>query len=666
VTVTAAGGNSPVITTTSLPAATAGVAYGAALTASGGKLPYRWTLSAGTLPQGLSLDSTSGNITGTTNQSGTFAFTAQVTDSASLSDTQPLSLSVFTQNNSGFDGPAELPRVYLKTTLMDTPAPGKTISVSAGGDFQGALNSASCGDTIQLQAGAIFPGQFTLPAKSCDDQHWIIIRTSASDSSLPAEDTRVKPCYAGVASLPGRPPFSCSQTQNVLSQLVYTQTSGSGPIFLAAGANHYRLIGLEITRSTGTGYIGSLASVSSGQADHIVFDRVWMHGTATDETGRGLYLNGMTNAAVVDSFFTDFHCTSAVGACTDAQAISGGSGSTQDGPFKIVDNFLEASSECILFGGGPATTTPTDIEIRRNHLFKPMTWKLGQPGFVGGKGGSPFVVKNHFELKNAQRVLFEGNILENTWGGFSQSGYSILLTPKNQNWNGTNVCPICQVTDVTIRYSTISHVGSGITLATDLSGAGGMALAGERYSVHDITVDDISASTYQGNGTLFLVLNTWNGNVLNSITINHITGFTDSGTHLLSLENLTTNPAMSGFNFTNNIVEAGRYPVWSAGGGSTNCGYSDVPVTSIPLCFNQYAFSDNAIMATPGAFPPSKWPSSNYFPADANAVQFVNYKNANGGDYHLSPSSPYKNAGSDGKDLGADIDAILAATSGVY
>src|SRR5205823_8514024 len=141
----------------------------------------------------LNLDPTSGDIAGTTNQSGTFAFTAQVTDSASLSDTQPLSLSVFTQNNSGFDGPAELPRVYLKTTLADTPTPGKTTSVNAGGDFQGALNSASCGDTIQLQAGAIFTGPFTLPAKSCDDQHWITIRTGASDSSLPAEGTRVTP-----------------------------------------------------------------------------------------------------------------------------------------------------------------------------------------------------------------------------------------------------------------------------------------------------------------------------------------------------------------------------------------------------------------------------------------------------------------------------------------
>jgi len=48
--------------------------------------------------------------------------------------------------------------------------------VNAGGNFQAALNSASCGDTISLQAGAAFTGTFTLPAKSCDDNHWIIIR----------------------------------------------------------------------------------------------------------------------------------------------------------------------------------------------------------------------------------------------------------------------------------------------------------------------------------------------------------------------------------------------------------------------------------------------------------------------------------------------------------
>jgi hypothetical protein len=45
-------------------------------------------------------------------------------------------------------------------------------------------------------------------------------------------------------------------------------------------------------------------------------------------------------------------------------------------------------------------------------------------------------------------------------------------------------------------------------------------------------------------------------------------------------------------------------------------------------------------------------------------MQFVNFANGHGGDYHLRNTSPYKNAATDGKDLGADIDAINAAISG--
>ena len=53
-----------------------------------------------------------------------------------------------------FDGPAELPRVYVKTSLSDSPAPGKVWQVREGGSVLQALNRAACGDTVELQAGA--------------------------------------------------------------------------------------------------------------------------------------------------------------------------------------------------------------------------------------------------------------------------------------------------------------------------------------------------------------------------------------------------------------------------------------------------------------------------------------------------------------------------------
>ena len=664
ITVTS-GSAGPTITTTSIPSALAGTSYAADLSASGGTLPYVWSVASGTLPGGVLLDNSSGLLSGTTAQMGSFTFVTKVTDAANRSASQTLTLTVSSASGS-FDGPAELPRVFLKTSTANTPAPGVSRYVPAGGDLQAVLDATNCGDTILLQAGASFIGNYHLHHRFCDDAHWIIIRTSAANSSLPPEGTRMTPCYAGVASLPGRPTFHCSSPSKVLARIMSKGIGSVGPISLNAGANHYRLIGVELTRPVGSGWVFALVN-PAGVADHIILDRVWAHGSAKDDTTRGIYLSGVTNAAIIDSYMNDFHCTSITGACTDAQTIAGGSGNSPMGPYKIVNNFLEASGESILFGGGPATTTPTDIEIRRNHLFKPIQWMWGTRGFVGGLSGQPFIVKNHLELKNAQRVLFEANILENNWGGFTQYGFSILLTarPNMLPNTGINRCSNCQVTDVTIRYNTISHVGAGLELATPLSN-GAQALFAGRYSLHDITIDDVSGAAYRGKGTLLLVANEWPKNVLNSITINHITGFTDPNAHVLSLKNLLSNPAMWAFSFTNNIVVTADFPVWSTGGGPTNCANSLIPVVSIPTCFHGYAFSSNALIGSPAADPPSKWPKGNFFPPDAATVQFVNYNNANGGNYQLLPSSPYKNKASDGKDLGADVAAIQSATSGVY
>jgi len=44
----------------------------------------------------------------------------------------------------------------------------------------------------------------------------------------------------------------------------------------------------------------------------------------------------------------------------------------------------------------------------------------------------------------------------------------------------------------------------------------------------------------------------------------------------------------------------------------------------------------------------------------------VSYNNGQGGNYQLLPGSPYKNAGTDGKDLGADFNALRTAIAGVY
>ena len=153
-----------------------------------------------------------------------------------------------------------------------------------------------------------------------------------------------------------------------------------------------------------------------------MFDRCYLHGDPKRGSRRGILMNSRSTA-VVDSYFSDFK---EVGA--DSQAVAGWNGS---GPFKIVNNFLEGAGENLMFGGADPSIpdlVPSDIEIRHNDFVKPLAWRQGDSAYAG----VPWTVKNLFELKNARRVLVDGNLFERNWV-HAQNGFAILFTVRNQD-----------------------------------------------------------------------------------------------------------------------------------------------------------------------------------------------------------------------------------------
>ncbi|MGD0017320.1 MAG: putative Ig domain-containing protein, partial [Verrucomicrobiia bacterium] len=82
------------ITTTNLPAGEVGLAYSQSPVAIGGLSPYTWSVIAGALPGGLTIDPATGIISGTPTTAGTFNFTLQVQDSNAATATQALSITV--------------------------------------------------------------------------------------------------------------------------------------------------------------------------------------------------------------------------------------------------------------------------------------------------------------------------------------------------------------------------------------------------------------------------------------------------------------------------------------------------------------------------------------------------------------------------------------------
>jgi hypothetical protein len=586
------------------------------------------------------------------------------------------------------DGPAQLPRACIYTARDSTPSPGKIIPVNSGGNASEAIARANCGDIVELQAGGTYTGLTSIPAKACDDQRWITVRTSGW-RNLPPEGVRVTPCYAGVASLRGRPAYACPHPENVMAKVLVTTIGGQ--VRFAPAANHYRFIGIEFTREAHIGPVNELADVDT--STKIIFDQTWFHGNDDsngDETKRGVYLAHSYLVSVIDSYFNDFYCIAVVGTCTDAQAINGGYGTPPGnwGGYKIVNNFLEAAGENIIFGGDEATASAADIEIRRNHLFKPFTWMPGSSSYDGGapvpsvQGGHtaiglvkallghtqgaqtkpgehyPLMVKNLFELKNASRVLLEGNILENVWGGFSQNGAAILLNPQE-----FSNCHICGVSDVTIRYDIIRRVGRPFEIADIYRSPG------HNYSIHDVVADGLqylpgcygsSCSPYF-NEIMTSVSVAGLDRVLHDLKIDHITEVLINyrGTSLMSVSGPVGPFQMYNFTIQNSIIPAGEYGIMNGEGGC-----AEKPGTSVPkleACFRNLVFTNNAIpYAATGAG--GDWGKGNFLLSDQNAVGFVGIDDL---DFHLSRSSRYKKRGTDGNDLGADIDALNSATAGV-
>jgi hypothetical protein len=493
----------------------------------------------------------------------------------------------------------------LPRSFVDVAAPAVTGTIHRvhdGDDLRRILDEARPGDAIVLDAGAAFAGPFTLPRKT--GSGWITIRTSAEDR-LPAPGNRVDPSHAPL--------------------MPRLESAGESVITADPGAHHYRLVGLEIHPRAGA-FLYNLVALGTSEASpdalphHIVIDRCYLHGDPRRGTRRGIALNGR-EIAVVDSHLADFKEAGA-----DSQAIAGWNG---PGPFKIVNNTLEAAGENLLFGGADPSIrdlVPSDIEIRRNLLRKPLSWKQGDPAYEG----TAWTVKNLFELKNARRVLVDANVFENNWAQ-AQSGFAILFTVRNQD----GASPWSAVEDVTFTNNIVRHTGSGINvLGTDDAAPSGPA---RRLAIRNNLFDDVDGSRWGGGGRMLQLLNGVADLVFEHNTCLH-TGNTVTA----------DGAAHTGFSFRDNIVLNNQYGVTGAGKPSGR--------STLAAFFPGARFDGNVIVGGSA----SAYPPGNFFPKSVDQVGFTDRRR---GDYRLATTSRYARAATDGKDAGVDFATLVAVAA---
>jgi hypothetical protein len=614
-------------------------------------------------------------------------------------------------------------RIFVCLTLLACAAPvsAGTLTVCASGcayaDLQRAIDAAAPGDTILLRAGETFVGPFVLRAKPSTGA-WIVIRSDAPDSALPPDGVRLVPS--------GKP--GANTSRSLLPRLIgRSQTYKTTPVISTEpGANHYVLKFLEIDGEANLGWETLIAfgdDRTSAVPHDIIVDRVYAHGHFGKGQKRGIALNS-ARTDILNSYISDIR---AVG--FDSQAICGWNG---PGPFRIINNYLEAAGENIMFGGGdPAVQNlvPTGIEIRNNHIVKPLSWKapiLQAPawaqasassasgalstgnhyftvvalldtgpvtaqsaastevsvslsswrsatltwGAVPGAeryriyrgtspgrqsvymettssgtsfsytgigerpgspplGGSEWVVKNLIELKNAQNVTVDGNVIENVWAA-GQNGYAIVLTPRNQSGGASWV----RVRDVTFSNNIIRNAAGVLTLV----GYDDLAVSQQtrRVTFSNNLIYNIDP---QGGWAKTFVL----GGDPSVVVFDHNT-IVHRNTSVL----FAYGPPIDGVVFTNNVTLHNEYGVMgdNAQPGST--------------AINMYFPGGNVTNNVFAGGRASAYPAPNAFPTLAEWN--VSFADPASHDYRLRSSSVFYTAGANGTVPGVNWARLYDAT----
>ena len=511
--------------------------------------------------------------------------------------TLPILLLCLVAVPAAAEGP-ELPRDYVDTSLV--VATGIRIEVPRDGDLQNALNVAQPGDVIVLDAGGVYQGPFTLPRKTGDA--WITVTSSRGDE-LPIGQ-RVGPWDAPKMAV-----------------LEAGQPAQPWVLQTAPGAHHYRFVGLELRPAADTFLYnlvdaGSDARTLDDVPHHLIFDRCYLHGDSVLGARRAMAMNG-AHMAVIESYLADLKEEN-----NDSQALAGWAG---QGPFKIVNNYLEAAGENVMFGGADPwmpDLVPSDIEIRGNDIARPWSWWQQHPDYDGTR----WTIKNLLELKNARRVLIQGNRFARNWA-HGQQGFSIVFTPRNQDGSA----PWSRVEDVTFVDNELRDVDSGVNISKFDDRHPEATLA--RVLIRNNLFAGLGMTP--GTGRAFQLLGG-----PPAVTIEHNTVVHGAAPNTFMM--FDEQPPARGLVVRNNILSHGLYGMYGNAVGSGNAAIETYAPDAVFTGNVVYGFDPDAL-----GWIESHYPGGNAYVPDVAAVGF-----GEGTQYRLDAWSPYRLVVAEGLDVG--------------
>lgn len=501
----------------------------------------------------------------------------------------------------------QLPRIFIDTTVPSVT--GVTRVVSSSAELQPALDAAQPGDEIVLANGVSFSDNYFW-RNTWPDTTYVTLR-SATPTQSP--DVRQRP-----------------STSASLAKIIAPNISPA--IFMTNGAHHLWIQNVEVKGVPGNNYallrLGDNEAFLSLMPHHIVVDRCYVHG-ASDVHCQNAIVWNCYHTAIINSWIAEVHW-----AGFENHAVAGWA---SPGPFKLINNTLEAASINFLYGGAPPATNglhPGDFEIRRNHMYKPVAY------FNAGYG-----VKNIFEFKHGQRAWVRGNVFERSWAD-AQVGYAI-----NMQSGGDSKPPdeLAATSDITFEYNTVDSAQLAYMLsANPWQESVPVARVVIRHSLFT-NIGPFGPADSSSKG--FQLLDNFTDLVVEHNTLIR-RPLNETGAPFIVGRDPSL-PVAQGIILRDNIVGDGI----SAGGIFANGGLVG------KLAMDQWCGPGNYVCTKNVFFDAAEGVDSraipgNYYAANEAAVGF----NA---DWSLSASSPYRGGATDGTDPGINRAALNAEIAGV-
>lgn len=171
------------------------VAYSSSLTLTGGHTPVSYSISSGSLPPGLSIDSSTGTISGTPSTTGPYTFTVQVTDAhgnVATSSSQTLTVH----------GP-EIVTVQPDATWSTTGAGGGVTATSSGIVFASANNLAAGFHTFTTEDNATYEVVWTISGLTGGKGRIIVYGATTAHGGISSPDRTANGTYTETVTTSG-------------------------------------------------------------------------------------------------------------------------------------------------------------------------------------------------------------------------------------------------------------------------------------------------------------------------------------------------------------------------------------------------------------------------------------------------------------------------------